>query len=641
MNIINLGILAHIDAGKTSVTENLLFACGATEKRGSVDKGDTITDSMDIEKRRGITIRASTTSIVWNGVKCNIIDTPGHMDFIAEVERTFKMLDGAVLILSAKEGIQAQTKLLFKTLQKLQIPTIIFINKIDRAGVNLERLYLDIKTNLSQDVLFMQTVVDGVVYPICTSTDIRAEHKEFVCNHDDDILELYLADKEILPADYWNAIIALVAKAKAYPVLHGSAMCNIGINELLDAIISFIFPLASVPNRLSAYLYKIEHDPKGHKRSFLKIIDGSLRLRTVIKVNDSEKFIKIKNLKTIYQGKEINVDEVVANDIAIIEDIEELRIGDYLGVKPCLIQGLSHQHPALKSSVRPDKPEERSKLISALNVLFIEDPSLSFSINSYSDELEISLYGLTQKEIIQTLLEERFSVKTHFDEIKTIYKERPKKKVNKIIHIEVPPNPYWASIGLTLEPLPIGSGVQIESEISFGYLNHSFQNAVFEGIRMSCQSGLHGWEVTDLKVTFTYALYYSPISTPADFRQLSPYVFRLALQQSGVDILEPMLYFELQIPQVASSKAITDLQKMMSEIKGISCNKEWCLIEGKVPLNTSKDYASEVSSYTKGLGTFMVKPCGYQITKGGYSDNTRMEEKDKLLFMFEKSVSSK
>ena len=155
MNIINLGILAHIDAGKTSVTENLLFASGATEKCGRVDNGDTITDSMDIEKRRGITVRASTTSIIWNGVKCNIIDTPGHMDFIAEVERTFKMLDGAVLILSAKEGIQAQTKLLFNTLQKLQIPTIIFINKIDRDGVNLERLYLDIKTNLSQDVLFM------------------------------------------------------------------------------------------------------------------------------------------------------------------------------------------------------------------------------------------------------------------------------------------------------------------------------------------------------------------------------------------------------------------------------------------------------------------------------------------------------
>ena len=159
-------------------------------------------------------------------------------------------------------------------------------------------------------------------------------------------------------------------------------MFNIGINELLDAISSFILPPASVSNRLSAYLYKIEHDPKGHKRSFLKIIDGSLRLRDVVRINDSEKFIKIKNLKTIYQGREINVDEVGANDIAIVEDIEDFRIGDYLGAKPCLIQGLSHQHPALKSSVRPNKPEERSKVISALNTLWIEDPSLSFSINS-------------------------------------------------------------------------------------------------------------------------------------------------------------------------------------------------------------------------------------------------------------------
>ena len=209
------------------------------------------------------------------------------------------------------------------------------------------------------------------------------------------------------------------------------------------------------------------------------------------------------------------------------------------------------------------------------------------------------------------------------------------------IQIEVPPNPYWATIGLTLEPLPLGAGLQIESDISYGYLNHSFQNAVFEGIRMSCQSGLHGWEVTDLKVTFTQAEYYSPVSTPADFRQLTPYVFRLALQQSGVDILEPMLCFELQIPQVASSKAITDLQKLMSEIEDISCNNEWCHIKGKVPLNTSKDYASEVSSYTKGLGVFMVKPCGYQITKGDYSDNIRMNEKDKLLFMFQKSMSLK
>ena len=175
----------------------------------------------------------------------------------------------------------------------------------------------------------------------------------------------------------------------------------------------------------------------------------------------------------------------------------------------------------------------------------------------------------------------------------------------------------------------------------YGERKGCFQGAVLEGIRMSCQSGLHGWEVTDLKVTFTQAEYYSPVGTPAEFRQLTPYVFRLALQQSGVDILEPMLRFEFPIPYAASSKAITDLQTMMSALEDIICNKECCHIKGKVPLNTSKDYASEVSSYTKGLGIFMVKPCGYQITKGDYSDNIRMNEKDKLLFMFQKSMSLK
>jgi ribosomal protection tetracycline resistance protein len=269
--------------------------------------------------------------------------------------------------------------------------------------------------------------------------------------------------------------------------------------------------------------------------------------------------------------------------------------------------------------------------------LFSEDPSLSFAINPYSNELEISLYGLTQKEVILALLEERFSLKACFDEVKTVYKERPKKKIEKIIHIEVPPNPYWASIGLIIEPLPIGTGLQIESNISLGYLNHSFQNAVFDSIKTACQSGLYGWEVTDLKVTFSYALYYSPVSTPADFRQLTPYVFRLALQQCEVDILEPILQFELQIPQSASSKAITDMQKMMANIENINSNRNWVTIEGKIPLDTSKEYASEISSYTQGLGAFITRPYRFQITQNKYSNNTNPEKKDKLLFMFEKS----
>lgn len=639
MNTINIGILAHIDAGKTSITENLLFSSGATGECGSVDKGNTITDSMDIEKRRGITVRASTTSIVWDNTKINIIDTPGHMDFIAEVERTFRMLDGAILVISAKEGIQAQTKLLFNALQRLKIPTILFINKIDRVGVNIDQLYSDIKATLSQDVFVMQSITNGLLHPICSDIELDAKHKEQVLDNDDNLLEKYLTDVELTDVDYWNSIINLVRSAKYHPIFHGSAMHNVGVKELLDAIVTFIRPPANRSNELSAYIYKIEHNRKEQKRAFLKIISGSLKIRTLVKLNGSDSITKIRNLKTIYEGKEIEVDEVFANDIAIIDNVEEFQIGDYLGVEPTLIEELNIPSPALKSSISPCKVEDRSKLITAMNALSVEDPSLSFSINPYSNELEVSLYGITQREVILTLLNERFSVKAYFDEVKTVYKERPKRKVEQTIHIEVAPNPYWASIGLTIEPLPIGSGLLIESDISLGYLNHSFQNAVFDGIRKACESGLYGWEVTDLKVTFSHAVYYSPVSAPADFRKLTPYVFHLALQESGAEILEPMLQFKLQVPQSANAKAIADMQKMMVVIESISSNNDWTTMEGKIPLDSSKEYSSEVSSYTQGLGTFMTKPCGYQVTKEKAVNTTKIEDKDKLLFMFEKSLS--
>ena len=639
MNIINIGILAHIDAGKTSVTENLLFSSGATGECGSVDKGNTITDSMDIEKRRGITVRASTTSILWDDTKINIIDTPGHMDFIAEVERTFTILDGAILIISAKEGIQAQTKLLFSTLQRLQIPTVIYINKIDRVGINIDQLYSDIETVLSKNIFIMQSITNGSLHSICSEEKINEKYKEVVLDNDDKLLEQYLSNIKLTNRDYWNGMIDLIESAKFYPIFHGSAMYNIGIKELLNAIITFIKTPSPTSSKLSAYIYKIEHNKKEQKRAFLKITSGQLKVRSFVEVNGSNGTAKIKNLKAIYQGKEIEVDKVFENDIAIIDNAEEFQIGDYLGIKPVLIDKLDIPNPALQASILPYNPEERSRLITAMNTLFIEDPSLSFSINPCSNELEVSLYGLTQKEVILTMFEERFSMKVYFDKVKTIYKERPKKKTEKIIHIEVAPNPYWASIGLTIEPQPLGTGLLIESNISLGYLNHSFQNAVFDGIRKACKAGLYGWEVTDLKVTFSYAVYYSPVSTPADFRQLTPYVFRLALQQTEVELLEPILRFKLQTPKTATSKAIADMQKMMAEIKNINSNDDWTTIEGKVSLDVSKEYSSDVSSYTQGLGVFITKSDGYQIVKDKYSNNINSEGKDKLLFMFEKSSS--
>ena len=637
MKTINIGILAHIDAGKTSITENLLFASGATAVRGSVDKGNTTTDSMDIEKRRGITVRASTTSIVWNNTKINIIDTPGHMDFLAEVERTFRMLDGAVLVLSAKEGIQAQTRLLFNVLQQLKIPTILFINKIDREGVNLNQLYQEIQNSLSKDIVIMQSVVGKETTSSCSIHSISEKNRETILEKDDSLLEKYLSDTQLSNSDYWNSMVHLVQSSKLHPIYHGSAMYGIGIEDLLHSITTFIETTRQADD-LSAYVYKIEHNKKEQKRAYLKIIGGSLHTRKSYSLNSSEENLKIRNLKTFHTGYEIDVTEVSINDIAIIDHADSLMVGDYLGIKPSLFDKLDIPSPALKSSIHPTKVEDRSRLISAMNVLSVEDPSLAFCINADNNELEVSLYGATQREVILTLLEERFSVDAYFEEVKTIYKERLKRKSEYTIHIEVPPNPYWASIGLIIEPLPIGSGLVMESEISLGYLNQSFQNAVFDGVKKSCESGLHGWEVTDLKVTFSHGIYYSPVSTPADFRNLAPYVFRMALQQADVELLEPILDFKLQIPQSVNAGAITDINKMQGEISNVISDNDWTTICGKIPLDTSKEYSAVVSSYTQGLGIFVTRFSGYRITNKKVSRSAELNNKDKLMYMFEKEL---
>ena len=636
MKIINIGILAHIDAGKTSITENLLFASGATTERGSVDKGNTTTDSMDIEKRRGITVRTSTTSIEWNNAKINIIDTPGHMDFLAEVERTFRMLDGAILVVSAKEGIQAQTRLLFNVLQQLEIPTIIFINKIDREGVNLPQLYTDIAISLSPNIFIMQHIDGKELSPICSKTSIEEEYKEQILEHDDSLLERYLNDEKLADSEYWDALVKSIHLAKSYPVFHGSAMFGLGIKELLNAITTFIQPTINPSEELSAYVYKIEHNRKEQKRAYLKIISGSLKTRKLYRLNGSEQTIKFGGLKTFHAGKEIEVNEVSVTDIAMIDNANDLLVGDYLGTAPILMDKLNIPSPALQSSIHPQDVKDRSRLILAMNKLSIEDPSLSFQLNTDNNELEVALYGATQREVILTLLEERYAVEAYFEEVKTIYKECPKGKAEHTIHIEVEPNPYWASIGLVIEPLPLGSGLVLVSEISLGYLNQSFQNAVFDGIRTACKSRLYGWEITDLKVIFFFFLYYSPVSTPADFRNLAPYVFRMALQKVGVNLLEPMLHFKLEIPQEVNARAIADISKMRGTIDNVSSNGDWTKIEGIVPLDSSKEYSAEVSSYTQGLGVLTTKSAGYQIANQEIFNTGNIDKKDKLLFMFEK-----
>ena len=645
MKIINIGILAHVDAGKTTVTEGLLYKSGVINKIGRVDNGTTITDSMELERNRGITIRASTVSFNYNGTKVNIIDTPGHMDFIAEVERTLRVLDGAVLVISAKEGIQVQAKIIFNTLVKLNIPTLIFINKVDRKGVCLNDIYTQIQEKLTYNLVIMQSVSikdegDFELTNIKDDKVIQDKISEQLLNINDNLAEKYINGYYITGKEYYNVFLNEINNCNFYPVFHGSALKNIGIDELLFAITSYL-PIRNdnAVDNLSAYIYKIDRDEESRKLTYLRIFSGNIKIREDVSINGTEEILKIKNLESVVNGGIVKVDQVDSGDIAIISNANSLKIGDFIGEKYNGVLDIKIAQPALRASIKPCDPSKRSKLIGALFELTEEDPFLDCEINGDTEEIILKLFGNIQMEVIESLLKNRYKIDAKFGELKTIYKERPKRNSKAVIHIEVPPNPYWASIGLSIEPLPIGSGLLYETKVSYGYLNNSFQHAVKDAVEKACKEGLYGWEVTDLKVTFDYGLYYSPVSTPSDFRNLTPYVFWETLRKSGTEILEPYLKYTVQVPNDFCGRVMGDLGKMRASIADIVAKGEETTLTGKIPVDTSKSYQAELLSYSNGKGIFLTEPCGYDIYDGEpIINNMKSNDSNKegLRYLFQK-----
>lgn len=641
MKIINFGILAHVDAGKTTVTESLLFRSDTIYSAGRVDDGTTITDSMSLEKQRGITIRASTISFEWNGTKVNIIDTPGHMDFIAEVERSLCVLDGAVLVISAREGVQVQTRVIFQALKKLKIPTLIFINKVDRMGVCLDELYVQIREQLTSHIVVMQEI-DGIASNdvfIREHVGISNETTEILLDVDELLADKYILNQHISEIEYHASFLSNVASCTLFPVFHGVALQNIGTEELLHAITHYLpVNTATEQGDLCAFVYKIDRDEQLRKRAFVRVFGGSLKIRDTVTIEGSEERIKIKSLENIQNGKIMPSDHVLSGDIAVLVSVKNLRIGDVIGTRSRILPQISMAHPSLQASVVPLNSGDRSRLIQALFELTEEDPLLHCEIDKYTEEITLWLFGEVQMEVVKALLEERYHLIVQFGELMTIFKERPKKASEAVIHMQVAPNPYCASVGLSIEPLPLGSGLIFESEVSYGYLNKSFQWAVRDGVKSACEQGLLGWEVTDLKVCFTYGYYFSPVSTPSDFRHLTPLVFERALREAETELLEPFMNFELRIPKENSSRIMYDLQQMRASVERIDTRNNEIILYDKIPVETSKSYQIQLISYTNGKGVFLIEPCGYDTYLGKPVEKARRADfvVDKTRSLFQK-----
>ena len=607
MKKLNIGVIAHVDAGKTTLTENILFLGGTIERVGRVDKGNTRTDSMTIERRRGISVRAAATSFCRDGIKFNLIDTPGHVDFVAEVERSLTILDGVVLVISAKEGLQSQTRILMDTIMARKIPAVIFVNKIDRMGVDINQVIQDANNYMGRRLVVTQNVSsDGRIHDM-TESELMEATADTLYSHDDNLMVKFVNNEVITSSDFFDSFIHHTNCGKLYPVFFGSALYGIGVENLLDNLPRYLHAAdGNSASPLSAVVFKVDNSGK-ERLAYVRLFEGNLKIREL--VNYRGKAEKITRLAGLNGGKITATNTIEAGDIAVLY-FKDLMVGDILGNATSKARKVRLGQPTLNVDVVPINPDERRVLYDALVLLADEDPLLGLSSDN---SLTVRLFGEIQMEILKEILAERYAITAEFSAAQTINMEAPTQPAQAKIPIG---NTFFrAGVGFSITPLPRGSGIEYVRAVSYGVLEKSFQNAVEEAVYTACQNGLYGWEITDMQVTFDYSDYCSVTSTPAAYRDLVPLVLMEALEDAQMTLLEPILDFELRVPESAISKAMYDLQTMRAYAYNTAAMPDGTIaITGQIPADTCRGYGAKVGSYSEGIGMFLTKFHGYNKT---------------------------
>ena len=611
-NIKNIGIFAHVDAGKTTLTEQLLYNVGAIKHAGRVDKGDTQTDSNSIERERGISIYTMPASYNYKGQKINIIDTPGHIDFVTEVQRSMLVLDGAVLVISANEGVQSHTKLLFRTLQKMNIPTIIFINKIDRIGVDTNRVLGEIRSQLTKDIFVIQSIMNQgtkeiSIQDLPLSADDNTIEALSVC--DSALFDDYLEGKVIDALRIQSSIKMAVSERCLYPVLFGSALKNKGVKNMLDAI-NELLPMYKQErsDTLDGVVFKIFYTNGQIRNTAVKLTSGNIQRYNYIG-ND-----KITSIFTWEHGKICSVECLNSGEIGYFVGAKTLHIGDSLsgGTKHSLA---SMGKPTLKAKISPATKTMRTVLLSALNIMSDCDPYLSYELNEFSDDIYINMFGHVQMEIVEETLRRDFGVDTKFDKPMTIYMETPIGEASASVKIFS--MPFAAGIGLRIRPLPIGSGVVYNHDVQTDGLTKTFLKAIRDGIYSYINQGLFGWEIADIEISLIDYGFNSVSSTPSDYRRLAPLVLFKALSQAKTRLLWPVHKYVLTIPTNMMGRAMNDLNAMKATIDTPQIIGENCTIEGSIPAKNINNYQLTVHEYTSGTGFFESRLSGYEHAPEG------------------------
>ena len=537
MSYLNLGIVAHVDAGKTSLTERLLHHAGVIDRPGSVDRGDTTTDTLALERERGITIRASVASFPAGDVTVNVLDTPGHPDFIAEVDRSLAVLDGAVLVLSAVEGVQAQTLVLMRALQRLRLPVIVFVNKIDRRGARPDAVADAVARRLSPDVLPVQRVL-GAGTPSARVEPLA-----------DDDVRGWLADES--------------RRGSAHPVLFGSAVTGAGVPELTAALGEYLPVVdggaAQPAGRPSGVVFAIDREG-GRKRTFVRMRSGALQVRDKIDLGH-DRAERVTGLRIAHRGTLEPRPTAQAGQIAVVQGLSTARVGDVVGpVLPGDERASQFPPPSYETVVDVD-PEDRGRLYAALTELAEQDPLIR--VRRRDEEITVSLYGEVQREVLAAVLQREYRVWARFGEVRTARTERLVGTGHALEVKKQDGNEFLATIGLRVEPAPVGSGVTFDLECERGSMPPAFFDAVEDTVRRELARGPVRWPVPDARAVMTHSGYAprqshmhqkfnkAMSSTGADFRGLTPRVLAAAVRRAGTVVCEPVHRFVIELPDDA------------------------------------------------------------------------------------------
>jgi ribosomal protection tetracycline resistance protein len=639
---LNLGILAHVDAGKTTLTERLLYAANVISELGSVDAGTTQTDSLALERQRGITIRSAVASFGIGDVTVNLIDTPGHPDFIAEVERVLSVLDGAVLVVSAVEGVQPQTRILMRSLQRLGIPVLLFVNKVDRAGADPGRVLHELRTRLGLAVIAMNSVHDAGTRTVAIRPsgpgdhDFRLRLTELLAERDDRLLTAYVASQDGIPDRRLRAeLAAQTAGAQVHPVFFGSAITGTGVAELTAGITELLPVSAGDPaGPVAGSVFKIERGGSGEKIAYVRMFSGTLRVRDRPRCG-ADPQAKVTALAVYDRGPAIPRASVSAGQIGKVWGLSQAQVGDRVGDPEPAGTVRQFAPPTLESVVVARDPADRAKLRVALGLLAEQDPLISLRQRDDLREISVSLYGEVQKEVIQATLASDYGIDATFCETTTIHVERPARTGSAVEVLQSDDHPYSATIGLRIEPADPGSGVRFRLGIPdprsiplYIYKTAGrFTDAMTSYVEQSLRTGRYGWEITDCLVTMTDCGYYvgdgpakqilaTPRTTAADFRKLTPLVVSQALERAGTVVCEPMASARLDIPADRLGAVLSSLARLGAEVSAPATSGDQAAVEAVLPSAAVHALQQQLPGLTGGQGMADTSFCGYRPVRG-------------------------